>query len=214
MNPAVRFILRAAAAACCALAASSLAAGQGRARSPADQMAQVMRESQARANEEFERTMGLRMAEQKQRKPQRTEPKLALAQIREDYVRIQVVNNDLADAVKRGGGALDLKFVAKSAAEIRKRAGRLKDNLVLPEFESAFVVPEARGSAEAQLKSSLVTLGELIHEFIMNPLFEKANLVDLHLAAKARRDLDDIIEVCGRLKKSSAELSRAAEKGQ
>ena len=30
---------------------------------------------------------------------------------------------------------LDAKFVAKSAAEIRKRAGRLKFNLMLPEPE-------------------------------------------------------------------------------
>ena len=213
MNPAVRFILRAAAVACCALAASSLVAGQGRARTSADQMVQVMRESQAKSNEQFERTMGLRMAGAINRKPDRPEPKLALAQIREDFVRIQVVNNDLADAVSRRG-ALDLKFVARSASEIRKRAGRLKDNLVLPEHESDFVVPEARGSAEAQLKSSLVTLSELIQEFVTNPLFEKASLVDLHLAAKARRDLDHIMEVSDRVKKNSAELSRAAQKAQ
>ena len=213
MNPAIRFTLRAAAAVLCALAASSLVAGQGRSRSSADQMVQVMRESQAKSNEQFERTMGLRMAGAINRKPERPEPKLALAQIREDFVRIQVVNNELADAVSRGG-ALDLKFVAKSASDIRKRAGRLKDNLVLPEYESAFVVPDARGSAEAQLKSSLVTLSELIREFVTNPLFEKASLVDLHLATKARRDLDDIIEVSSRVKKSSAELSKMAQKAQ
>ncbi|HWT01291.1 MAG TPA: hypothetical protein VN256_13670 [Pyrinomonadaceae bacterium] len=205
------FTLRAAAAACCALASYTLAAGQTRPRAPADQMAQTMRENQAKLNEQYERTLSLRLAGQVQRQPRRAEPKLALAQIREDFVRIQVVNNDLADAVSRRG-PLDLKFVAKSASEIRKRAGRLKDNLVLPEHESAFVVPEARGSAEAQLKSSLVTLSELIHEFIANPLFEKANLVDIHLATKARRDLDDIMEVCGRVKKNSEELGKSAEK--
>ena len=213
MNPAVRFTLRAAAAACCALAASTLAAGQGRTPNPVDQMTQMMRESQARAEEQYERTLGLRLAGQVQRPLRRIEPKLALAQIREDFVRIQVVNNDLAAAVSRRG-ALDLEFVAKSASEIKKRAGRLRDNLVLPEYESAFVVPEARGSAEAQLKSSLVTLKELIREFVMNPLFEKADLIDLQLAAKARRDLDDIIEVCGRVKKNSAELGKATGQEQ
>lgn len=213
MNPVVRFTLRAAVAACCALASYTLAAGQARPRTAADQMVIIMRESRARADEQYERAMSLRMAGQVQRQPRRAEPKLALAQIREDFVRIQVVNNDLADAVSRRG-PLDLKFIAKSASDIRKRAGRLKDNLVLPEHESAFVVPEARGSAEAQLKSSLVTLGELIQEFVTNPLFEKANLVDIHLAMKARRDLDDIIEVCGRLKKNSEELGRAAERAK
>jgi hypothetical protein len=211
MSPAVRFTLRAAAAVCCALASYTHVAGQTGPRSPADQMVQIMRESQAKADEQFERTLGLRMAGQVQRPPRRIEPRLALAQIREDFVRIQVVNNDLAAAVSRGG-ALNLEFVAKSASEIKKRAGRLKDNLALPEYESIFVVPETSGSAGAQLKSSLVTLKELIREFVMNPLFEKANLVDLQLAAKARRDLDDIIELCGRVKKNSSELSKAADK--
>ena len=205
--------MRAAAAACCALAASTLAAGQGRTRSSADQMVEIMRESQAKADEQYERTLGLRLAGQVQRPPRRIEPRLALAQIREDFVRIQVVNNDLAAAVSRGG-ALDLEFVAKSASEIKKRAGRLRDNLALPEYESVFVVPLARGSAAAQLKSSLVTLRDLIRDFVMNPLFEKANLVDLQLAAKARRDLDDIVEVCGRVKKNSAELGKVAEQEQ
>jgi hypothetical protein len=213
MNPKFLFTLRAAAAACCVLASCTLVVGQTRGRTPTDQMVQIMRENQAKANEQYERALSLRMAGQVQRPLRRAEPKLALAQIREDFVRIQVVNNDLADAVSRRT-PLDLKFVAKSASEIRKRAGRLKDNLVLPEHESAFVVPEARGSAEAQLKSSLVTLSELIHEFVTNPLFEKANLVDIQLATKARRDLDDIIEVCGRVKKNSEELSKATEKAQ
>ena len=213
MNPAVQFTLRAAAAACCALAASTLAAGQGRTANPVDQMVQLMRESQARADEQYERTLGLRMAGQVQRQPRRTEPRLALAQIREDFVRIQVVNNDLAATVSRVG-ALDLEFVAKSASDIKKRAGRLKDNLALPEYESVFIVPETRGNAEAQLKSSLVTLRDLIRDFVLNPLFEKANLVDLQLAAKARRDLDDIVEVCGRVKKNSAELGKVAEQAR
>jgi hypothetical protein len=211
MSPAVRFTLRAGAAVCCALASSTLALGQGRTANPVDQMVQAMRESQARADEQYERTLGLRMAGQVQRQPRRIEPRLALAQIREDFVRIQVVNNDLAAAASRGG-ALDLEFVARSAAEIKKRAGRLRDNLVLPEYESVFVVPEARGSASEQLKSSLGTLKELIRDFVMNPLFEKADLIDLQLAAKARRDLDDIMELCGRVKKNSAELGKAAEK--
>ena len=211
MNPAFRFTMRAAAAACLALAAPSLALSQGRPRTPADQMVQVMRESQARANEQGERTFGLRAAGIINKKPVRPEPRLALAQIRDDFVRLQVVNNELAEAVSKGR-ALDLKYVAKSASDIRKRAGRLRENLILPEQESAFVIPEARGSAEAQLKSSLVTLRELILEFVANPLFEKPNVVDLQLAAKARRDLDDIIEVSGRVKKGTAELAKSAQK--
>ena len=56
---------------------------------------------------------------------------MALAQIKEDYVRLQVANHDMTQAASVKG-ALDLKFVAKSAAEIKKRAGRLRRHHISP----------------------------------------------------------------------------------
>jgi len=173
------------------------------------------RERRARDNEMRERAYDLRLAGKVYRQPERREPKLAVAQIREDFVRIQIVNNDLAQAVSRRGG-LDLKVIANQASEIKKRAGRLKENLVLPEIEEVFERsrPEEAGAEAGQLKSSLHTLDRLILEFVNNPIFKEAHIVDVQLSAKARRDLEDIIEVSDRVKKSSEKLKKFTQKIQ
>src|SRR5215213_10155740 len=78
---------------------------------------------------EQEREMMMMMTERlRDSAPPRREPRMAMAQIREDYVRIQVVNNELAQSVA-ASGALDLKLVSQSTSEIKKRADRLMLNL-------------------------------------------------------------------------------------
>ncbi len=139
-------------------------------------------------------------------------PQLALAQIKEDYVQLQVVTGDLARAASQGG-ALDPKFVAKSASEIRKRAERLKHNLALPEPEQAAERPSAEaGDEEARLRASVSALGKLIAGFVRNPIFREVGVVDARSAATARRDLEEIIGLSGRLKKESERLSKAVQK--
>ena len=159
------------------------------------------------------RVINNRRIEEGLRKPaERTEPQLAVAQIKEDYVRIQVVNSDLVRAASQGG-ALDLKLVAKSASEIRKRAERLKHNLALPEPEQAAERPAAEaGDEEARLRASVSTLGKLIAGFVRNPIFREVGVFDARSAATARRDLEEIIGLSGRLKKESERLSKAVQK--
>jgi hypothetical protein len=141
------------------------------------------------------------------------EERLALAQIKEDYVRIQVVNHDLAQATAHAG-ALDLRVVAKLAAEIKKRAGRLKYNLVLPKPEEVATGPEPTGTEIEQLQSALSALSELIVGFVNNPLFKEVNVVDVQSSTKARRDLEQIIALSEHVKKSSEKLDKAAQKPQ
>jgi hypothetical protein len=159
------------------------------------------------------RVINNRRIEEGLRKPaERTEPQLAVAQIKEDYVQIQVVNSDLVRAASQGG-ALDLKLVAKSASEIRKRAERLKHNLALPEPEQAAGRPAAEaGDDEARLRASVSTLGKLIAGFVRNPIFREVGVFDARSAATARRDLEEIIGLSGRLKKESERLSKAVQK--
>lgn len=170
------------------------------------------RESRERAAEESEREFALRMVDELRKKPvKRPQPRLTFAQIREDYVRIQVVNNNLAQAASQGG-ALDLKFIMESASEIKKRAARLKLNLALPEPEQEPKRTRVSVVAEpAQLKSSLSTLDELIIRFVRNPVFRSVNVVDAQESAKARRDLEEIIALSGEIKKSSEKLNKAAQ---
>ena len=199
MNPWIKLGARAAAA----LFLASLVPVQAEAQASRNTgIDRVLRERQ--------RVFNNRTIEEELRRPaERREPQLALVQIKEDYVRIQEVNRDMVQAAS-AGGVLDLKFVAKSASEIRKRAERLKSNLALPEPEKTteHAKEAAAEAGPAQLKASLLTLGRLVAVFVRNPIFREVNVVDAQQSVKASRDLEQIIELSGRLKKHSERLNR------
>ena len=162
------------------------------------------------AAESEEREMMLELALRYHRSGESREPRLAFAQIREDFLRLQVVNNDLAKAVS-GGGQLDLKLVAKSASEIKKRAERLKENLVLPEGDGNQKPPESPAPADPeQLRTALTRLDGIILRFT-NTLHEKGiRRFDTQASVRLRLDLEAIIALSGRVKKSSEKLGEAA----
>jgi hypothetical protein len=172
-------------------------------------------DSERRARDRREREFNLRMAEREGRRPiERRETRLDLAQIREDFMRIQVINDELVKSSARAD-ALDPKLVAKSAAEIKKRAERLKYNLALPETEEDVKPAKSEVGAEiGLLKSSLSTLDKLITGFVTNSVFASADVVDAQSAIKARRDIEEIIELSGGIKKSGERLSKIARKAQ
>lgn len=136
-----------------------------------------------------------------------------LAEFRDDFLRLQVVNNDLLKAA--AANPLDLKFIAKSAAEVRKLGQRLKTNLVLPKTgETRLNTNAAVEPLLEQLRPSLLTLDKLIDEFVSSPVFESAKVVDAQLSAKARRSLDEIIVLGGQIKKSSEKLSQTTARSR
>jgi hypothetical protein len=135
-----------------------------------------------------------------------------LTQIGEDFTRIQVANNALARALA-AGGELDFKFVAQSASEIKKRAGRLRDNLALPLTDE--LRPKERAGIEpSRLKAALNTLDGLVMSFVTNPGFQSVHVIDAQWAVKARQDLEGIIEMSGRVKACSEQLHKAAQKSR
>jgi hypothetical protein len=162
---------------------------------------------------ERQRVMVNREVEEGLRRPgarskREEEERLALAQIREDYVRIQVVNKELAEAVSQPL-ELDLKLVAKSTAEIGKRAERLLGNLALPELTADVERVKMPAEGQAQLQPSLLMLRRLVDRFVRSPLFREVNVIDAQIATRTRRDLEGVIELCDRLKKESERLDKA-----
>lgn len=135
--------------------------------------------------------------------------RLALTQIKEDYVRIQLVNNELAEAASKPG-ELDLKLVAKSTSEIGKRAERLLSNLALPELPADIERVKVPGEGQTQLSSSLLMLRRLVDRFVRSPFFREVNVIDAQVSARTRRDLEGIIELSERLKKESERLDKVS----
>jgi hypothetical protein len=168
----------------------------------------------ARHAEENERDLeqriwNLRLLSEQARKPspRRTTPQQALEQMQKDFVRLQILNKSLLRAAL-GDTPLDPGFVSKSVTEIRERAERLNTNLALPEAEKTIEPTSTDALAPNQLKPPVIRLGRLIFSFVDNPFFKEASVVDTQLTAKARRDLEDIIELSGQIKKSTEQLAK------
>ena len=124
-------------------------------------------------------------------------------QIRDDFTRLQTINNEMMQAVfvQRND---DRRLIAVATAEINKRAVRLSEKLVLPDTDEKTknLKPDETQNSNA-LPAGLLLLDRYIMSFVSNPLFKQPNVIDSQSASKARSDLTSIIRLSDQLKKSS-----------
>ena len=203
----------------CASVLASAAMITTPAQAPAPTQAPTQAERQRGIDPEFEqRQRDLRLLdkmmsahEPPKTTTKRRDPKVFAAELEEDFTRIQVVNNDLAQAAS-GSAPLDLQFVVKASAELEEHSRRLGENLGHPEPEKGSKPPKLEPVTDVeQLKSALATLDKLVTEFAHNPLFTDASTRNAELLVKARRDLAEIIALSGHIKKNTEELSKAVK---
>lgn len=199
-----------------ALCASALASSAGSALPQGGgSRGSAIRERNADTLRELEmrrRDGGVKTASPQQPQPH---PALPYARSKEDFRTLQLVNNEIMREVFAAGaaGAPDYGRVAAAAAEINKRASRLKSNLRLPEpARKSPRSPEVNISNDKQLKTSLRTLDELIMGFVTNPAFRDPGTVDGHHSAVAAENLTRIVEL-SRAVRLSAEKMRKAREG-
>ena len=133
-------------------------------------------------------------------------------EVAEEFKQLQLVNYSLA-GVADPKATLDYARVRKESAEVRKRASRLKGYLSLPEVEEA---KRQEKAAEIQtpeaLRAAVGRLDALVNRFVWNPTFQKPGVVDLEQSAKAGRDLNGILDLSERIRKSAEELGRSVAK--
>lgn len=99
------------------------------------------------------------------------ERRLVLTQIRDDFLQLQILNDQLQRAASQLSSP-DWKTISKSAAAITTRAQRLKENLRLPKMEG--VGDRVWGAGEdGKLSLSMSELSNAIKMFVENPVFEK-----------------------------------------
>ncbi|MBC8031241.1 MAG: hypothetical protein H7Z16_14095 [Pyrinomonadaceae bacterium] len=142
------------------------------------------------------------------------EEKLALAQIGEDFEKLQVINNKMM-SVTMGASTPDYARVAETASEIKMRANRMKDNLRLAKVEAGkdekgpvyMKAPDAGG-----LKTNLLSLDGVIMSFIKNPIFTNPGVVNVSQAEKASRDLETILEFSHLINKDAQRLAKSGGK--
>jgi hypothetical protein len=135
------------------------------------------------------------------------DPKKVLAQVQEDFTRIQLIVNELVEGVRTG--VADTASIGKSAAEVNTRAVRLMEVLTESRLDK-----KASDSVElltdvVKMKESVYTLDSLIAEFANNKVFKEASPDDDKLAAQALRSLDQIIKLSGQISLSAQKVNKS-----
>lgn len=136
-------------------------------------------------------------------------PRPMLEQIGEDFRRMQIANNEMMRAIFTHGAppALDYERISKATAEINRRAARLRVNLQLPDQSRDDARDAGQGiPGEKEMRSSLLSLDELIMGFVNNPTFRARGVLDAQHSARASRDLSDIIKLSQKIKQRAEKL--------
>lgn len=138
--------------------------------------------------------------------------KAMLRQISQDFKDMQGLNNKMMAEIW-AKDAIDYEDVSGTIGQIRERANRLKANLLLPEIKQDKKPPMDAATAK-EFRGVLLRLDQSIMSFVTNPLFQKANVIDVNLATKAHRDLVAVIDLSGFAKKIAGKLSQTSKQTQ
>jgi len=131
-----------------------------------------------------------------------------LKQINDDFKALQVLENKVMSAVTAPGN-IDYGSLANLMSDIGSKASRLKTNLVLPKAESEKKEKVSDETSEASdFRNRLILFDKVVVNFATNPIFQKANVVEIDLAKQASKDLATIIERSSDLKKSATKLAK------
>jgi len=133
-----------------------------------------------------------------------------LPQIQEDFRRLQIVNNEMMQTVFVTK-SLDYRLISASTEEIKRRALRLKQNLLLPKISSNEENQKSHEVSSEQLKASLLLLDHSVMSFVTNPLFKLTNVIDPKLAETATVDLESIIKFSDTIRRDVERLSKPAK---
>lgn len=117
------------------------------------------------------------------------ENKASPPQIRADFRKLQVVNNDLMKRFFVLHSA-DARAIKSALGEIRKLAGRLQMNLT-------FSAPVRHGAVGEKLQfgPGLLQLDRAVMSFVNNPVFQQSKVMDTTLARRAGDDLNEIVRL-------------------
>lgn len=127
-----------------------------------------------------------------------------MAQTEEDFNRIMTLHNEIA-RVLGSKNELNYRFVSDATAEIKKRASRVQNSLGLGLSDEEALELE-KSTKDEPIKDSLIKLCNQIRSFVTNPSIENPNIINAEQMTKARRDLESLIQLSGRIKKDADKL--------
>ena len=139
----------------------------------------------------------------------RRDPQLILAEVNEDFSRLRAISEEMKLAIS-SKAAPDYQRIEDSSVEIKKRAVRLRGNIVFPPPPK----DEKRQKTDPgdEFLPLLTAMDRLLTSFLTNPIFSDTGEVDPLLANRARYDLEDMIKLSDKLKKSADKMQKNSGK--
>ncbi|HYJ88688.1 MAG TPA: hypothetical protein VEW46_21660 [Pyrinomonadaceae bacterium] len=130
-----------------------------------------------------------------------------LQQVKKDFEGMQLANNDILVALA-SNRPLDPKQISNNTSRIRRFATALKNQLSLPVPDEDKTSKE-QSVFEGPLRATLLHLDASIARFVSNPIFKSTgHVVDAQHSVKASRDLDNIINLSDRIRKTTAQRQK------
>ena len=126
---------------------------------------------------------------------------LAQLAVRDDFRKLQVVNNDLMKRVFKpvDNQIITPKEIRSRLGEIKKLAERLRESFSLPKLETD------RATSDLALKPGLLQLDQTIVSFVDNPSFRELRVYDTEQASQAAKDLNQVAWLANALGKLTKE---------
>ena len=135
--------------------------------------------------------------------------KALMAQTQEDFERILTLHNQFVRAISSDNEKrFDYAAISDAAAEIKKRASRLQITLALRQSPTEAKETKVEDYNDSKIEAALVKLCQEIKSFVTNPIIETPNVVDAKELARARQDLELVIQLSDQIKKRTAQLSK------
>lgn len=130
-----------------------------------------------------------------------------LQQVKKDFEGMQLANNDILVALA-SNRPLDPKQISNDTARIRRFATALRNQLSLP-LPQDDKTSKVRFVSHEPLRATLLHLDAFIARFVSNPIFKTTgHVVDAQHSVQARRDLDNIIDLSDRIRKTTSQSQK------
>ena len=135
----------------------------------------------------------------------------AIKQVKDDFKQIQIVRNELVRTLL-ADKPLDYKVISDKAADINKRAGRLKTFLIPPTADEKDKGQKNQVDLDKdEMKGALVQLCNLVAGFIDNPVLKNPGVTNVEQSIKAGGDLLSIIQLSNNIKRSAERLNKTSQ---
>jgi hypothetical protein len=142
------------------------------------------------------------------------DPQEVMAEVNDDLKQLQTLTGSVSTHAAAADQPLNYQSILAEVTEIKKRSVRLRTDLALPQAEKDEKRDNFKDAEKGELQPALATLNKLLDSFLHNPIFSDAGAVDMQLAGKARRDLDDIVVLSEKVRKNAEKRSKLSSKTQ